>query len=59
MKKTMTLFQHLFLCLVVFFSCFGGAYLFLMNWQIQHAVLWYIFCLIVLILILFKRGSDE
>ncbi len=59
MKKTMTLYQHLFLTLVVFFSCFGGAYLFLRDWQFQHVFFWYLFCLIVQILILFKRGSDE
>lgn len=55
----MTMYKQLFFALVIFFSCFAGAYFFMINWQIQHAVLWYAFCLILLIILLFKKGTDE
>lgn len=55
----MTLYQQLFFAIVVFIGCFLGSYYFLMDWAFHHVFLWYLFCLILEILILFKRGSDE
>lgn len=56
--KRMTTYQQLFFVLVVFGGCFAGSYLFFMSWAFHHVLFWYLFCLIIMILVLFQRSSD-